>query len=47
LQGLTLFLGAIASILLTQKIARQPLRGLLPQHAAIAFFGISLWQVIV
>ncbi len=34
-------------ILLTQKIARQPLQLLLPQHLATIFLGVSLWMIIV
>lgn len=34
-------------MLLTQKIARQPLRIMLWQHLAAIALGISLWQIIV
>ena len=47
LQGVSLAVGALLSILLTQKIARQPLKYLLPQHLAIAMLTMGLWQIIV
>ncbi len=47
LQGSTLIFGVICSIILTQKIARQPLRWLVPQHCVILGLGIALWQLIV
>ena len=47
LQGATLMVGVLLSILLTQKIARQPLKYLLPQHFAIVTLAIAMWQVIV
>jgi transcriptional regulator with AAA-type ATPase domain/NAD-dependent dihydropyrimidine dehydrogenase PreA subunit len=47
LQGSTLFLGIIMAILLTQKIARQPLRVLLPWHLATVGLGAIAWQVVV
>lgn len=47
LQGVVLLSTAAMSILLTQKIARQPLSHLLPQHATILGLTIGLWQVIV
>lgn len=47
LQGVTLSAGIILSVLLTQKIARQPLRSLLWQHLGTIVLGISLWAVIV
>ncbi|MBV8882656.1 MAG: cyclic nucleotide-binding domain-containing protein, partial [Chroococcidiopsidaceae cyanobacterium CP_BM_RX_35] len=47
LQGTTLIAGVLLTVILTQKIARQPLRLLLPQHCgAIALFA-SLWSIIV
>lgn len=47
LQGTTLIAGVLLTVILTQKIARQPFRLLLPQHVgAIAIFA-SLWSVIV
>ena len=47
LQGTTLISSVLLTVILTQKIARQPLRLLLPQHlGAIALFA-SLWPIIV
>ena len=47
LQGATLMVGALLSILLTQKIARQPVKYLLPQHLAIVTLATGMWQIIV
>ncbi|MBE9169626.1 sigma 54-interacting transcriptional regulator [Pleurocapsales cyanobacterium LEGE 06147] len=47
LQGTTLIVGVLLSIILTQKIARQPLKLLLPQHLVTVILAISMWQVIV
>ena len=47
LQGTSLIIGALLSILLTQKIARQQFKYLLPQFSAIAFLAFCMWQVIV
>jgi transcriptional regulator with AAA-type ATPase domain/NAD-dependent dihydropyrimidine dehydrogenase PreA subunit len=47
LQGVTLIAGVWFSIILTQKIARQPLRMLLPQHLATIAIGSALWKIIV
>ena len=47
LQGATLMVGGLLSILLTQKIARQPVRYLLPQHLAIVTLAAGMWQIIV
>ena len=47
LQGVTLVAAAFLSMILTQNIARQPLRNLLPQHLAILGFTIALWQIIL
>ncbi|HEY9847888.1 MAG TPA: sigma 54-interacting transcriptional regulator [Leptolyngbyaceae cyanobacterium] len=47
LQGATLIISVLLSILLTQKIARQPLKQLLPQHLAMVIIGMGLWAVIV
>jgi polyferredoxin len=47
LQGVTLLSGGAIAIILTQKIARQPLRYLLLQHLAISILGISFWQIIL
>ena len=47
LQGATLIVGILLSILLTQKIARQPFKYLVPQHLAIITVAVGMWQVIV
>ena len=47
LQGTTLILGIFSSMIVTQKIARQPFKFLLPQHLTIVIFGIIMWQIIV
>lgn len=47
LQGTTLIVSVFLSVLLTQKIARQPLRLLLPQHVGAIALGASLWSLIV
>jgi hypothetical protein len=47
LQSITLISGVWLSVFLTQKIARQPLLNLLPQHLATFAIGSLLWQVIV
>ncbi len=47
LQAVTLITTAALSIFLTQKIARQPLRKLLPQHLATVAIATLMWQVIV
>jgi transcriptional regulator with AAA-type ATPase domain/NAD-dependent dihydropyrimidine dehydrogenase PreA subunit len=47
LQGTTLIVGVLLSIILTQKIARQPFRLLLPQHLITVVLAIGMWQVIV
>jgi hypothetical protein len=47
LQGVTLITAALLSIALTQKIARQPLARILPQHLGTVLIGISLWLLIV
>jgi transcriptional regulator with AAA-type ATPase domain/NAD-dependent dihydropyrimidine dehydrogenase PreA subunit len=47
LQAVTLIVGFWLSVVLTQKIARQPLWNLLPQHLAMAGMGSFLWQVMV
>lgn len=47
LQGTTLVSSVLLTIVLTQKIARQPLRLLLPQHLGAIALGISLWLIIV
>lgn len=47
LQGTTLIFGAITAMILTQKIAKQPLRLLLPQHLSILLFTVNFWYLIV
>ncbi|MEO1670049.1 MAG: 4Fe-4S binding protein, partial [Cyanobacteria bacterium J06631_2] len=47
LQGTSLFVGVLFSILLTRKIARQQFKYLLPQFSAIAFLAWGMWQVIL
>jgi polyferredoxin len=47
LQGVTLLFTALLSVILTQKIARQPWLNLLPQHLAMVGLTVMLWRVIV
>ncbi|WP_319422405.1 sigma 54-interacting transcriptional regulator [Pleurocapsa sp. FMAR1] len=47
LQGCCLIFGVLFSILLTQKIARQQLKYLLPQHLASVVLAVAMWQVII
>ncbi|MGB3295924.1 MAG: cyclic nucleotide-binding domain-containing protein [Phormidesmis sp.] len=47
LQGTALIFGAFLSILLTQKIARQPWLKLIPQHSLTLALSVILWQLIV
>jgi transcriptional regulator with AAA-type ATPase domain/NAD-dependent dihydropyrimidine dehydrogenase PreA subunit len=47
LQSVTLIFSVWLSVFLTQKIARQPLLSLVPQHLASFAIGSLLWQVIV
>jgi polyferredoxin len=47
LQGVTLLIAVLLSIILTQKIARQSFWTLLPQHIATGAIAASLWQIIV
>ena len=47
LQGCCLIFGVLFSILLTQKIARQQLRYLLPQHLATVVLAVAMWQIII
>ena len=47
LQGSCLIFGVLLSILLTQKIARQPFKYLLPQHLATVVLGLGMWQIII
>jgi transcriptional regulator with AAA-type ATPase domain/NAD-dependent dihydropyrimidine dehydrogenase PreA subunit len=46
LQGTTLIFGVLSSIVLTQKIARQPWKFILPQHLVTILLAISIWQII-
>lgn len=47
LQGVTLIVAALLSLVLTQKIARQPFLFLWPQHLAIVGLTVMLWQLVV
>ncbi|CDM97844.1 MULTISPECIES: sigma 54-interacting transcriptional regulator [Limnospira] len=47
LQGTTLLSGILIAILLTQKIARQPIKTLLPQHLATIILGFISWKIVV
>ena len=47
LQGTCLTIGVLLSILLTQKIARQQFKYLLPQHLAVVTLAFGMWQAIV
>ncbi|MBW4490056.1 MAG: sigma 54-interacting transcriptional regulator [Trichocoleus desertorum ATA4-8-CV12] len=47
LQAVTLIASVWLSVILTQKIARQPLLSLLPQHLATLAIGSLLWKLIV
>jgi transcriptional regulator with AAA-type ATPase domain/NAD-dependent dihydropyrimidine dehydrogenase PreA subunit len=47
LQGTVLIFGVLFSIVVTQKIARQPLRWLLPQHLATIGLGLSFWAITI
>ncbi|HEY9830108.1 MAG TPA: sigma 54-interacting transcriptional regulator [Stenomitos sp.] len=47
LQGVTLMMGVILTMFLTQKIARQPVRSLLAQHLASVILTVCLWVMIV
>ncbi len=47
LQGTVLIFGAVTSVILTQQIARQPFKVLLPQHLAIGVLMMSFWRVIL
>lgn len=47
LQGATLIFSVILSIILTQNIARQPIRLLIFQHLATICMGVSMWVIIV
>ncbi|MBD2104369.1 sigma 54-interacting transcriptional regulator [Leptolyngbya sp. FACHB-261] len=47
LQAVTLLASLLLTVVLTQKIARQPFRLLLPQHFAALALTWGLWQLIV
>jgi polyferredoxin len=47
LQGATLIFSVLLTIVLTQKIARQPFRNILWQHLAAIVLGVSMWVIIV
>ncbi len=47
LQGVTLMVSTLLSVVLTQKIARQSFKKLWPQHLAIVGLAYLLWQIIV
>ena len=47
LQGSTLIVSVLLSIFLTQKIARQPMRSLWPQHLGAVLLAASLWAIII
>lgn len=47
LQGATLIFSVLLTVILTQKIARQPLRLLLPQHLGTVVLAICMWIIIV
>jgi transcriptional regulator with AAA-type ATPase domain/NAD-dependent dihydropyrimidine dehydrogenase PreA subunit len=47
LQGVTLVAAAFFSLVLTQKIARQPVLNLLPQHLATVGLTVLLWKIIL
>ncbi|MBF2015563.1 MAG: sigma 54-interacting transcriptional regulator [Rivularia sp. T60_A2020_040] len=47
LQGTTLIFSTLLTVLLTQKIARQPLRCLFWQHLATISLTVSMWIIIV
>jgi hypothetical protein len=47
LQGVTLIFSFWLSIVLTQKIAKQSLLSVLPQHMATFSIGVLFWKVMV
>lgn len=47
LQGTTLTVSVVLTIILTQKIAKQPGRSLLLQHLSAIFLTVCLWEIIV
>ncbi len=46
LQGTSLVFGVLCSVILTQKIARQSFKFLLPQHLVIIIFAFSMGQIM-
>lgn len=47
LQGTTLIFSVLLTVVLTQKIARQPMRSLFWQHLAAITLGTTMWMLIV
>ena len=47
LQGTTLIASVLLSVILTQKIARQSFRLLIPQHLGTIILAVSLWAIII
>ncbi|MBE9179887.1 sigma 54-interacting transcriptional regulator [Oculatella sp. LEGE 06141] len=47
LQAVALIVSVWLSVILTQKIARQPFLNLIPQHLATVAIGSVLWKIIV
>lgn len=47
LEGITIIFATLVSMWITQKIARQPLWRLLPQHGSLLILATLLWWVIV
>jgi transcriptional regulator with AAA-type ATPase domain/NAD-dependent dihydropyrimidine dehydrogenase PreA subunit len=47
LQGTVLVFGVFFSVILTQKIARQPFRFILIQHLCTLVLAIGMWRIIV
>lgn len=47
LQGTTLIVSVLLTVILTQKIARQPMRSLLPQHLCTLVLATSIWMIVV
>ncbi len=47
LQGSVLIIGLLTSILLTQKIAKQPLRFILPQYLALLILTWGVWSIVL
>lgn len=47
LQGITLIFGLICGIILTQKISRQSIKTLLPQHFSLMTLSVLFWQIIL